>query len=419
MSASASTMAQPEPFWQRIPSIILYPVRGAALVMLVLLAIAAVFRGIPLLGLVVSIMMWLGAYKFAFEILRRTADGHMDSPEVAITVDNGVVWRFLGLQFILGLILGACLLTGSEAIFFGGLALLVFLQPALTMTLAMTGSLGDALSPSNAFAIVARIGWPYLAVVGLLFVIQASAMTAGVWLAAFMPGPVARWLATVLGFWGLFSAFHLMGYLIYQSHEALGFEPNVAQQAAIRSLHAPVSTDTVVAEAEALIVEGRTDEARSLLRGEINTRAVPPEVHDLYRRLLQKTGDTEAVRDHARQYLHRLMLDKQERRALGLLRECLDDDASFVPLDIAHGERLAELARLGGQAQLAVDTLHAMFNAQQRNPDSARWGLQAAMLLLERFDRSGDAKVLLERARARTEDEAVVQKIDAAMALAV
>ena len=89
-----------------------------------------------------------------------------------------------------------------------------------------------------------------------------------------------------------------------------------------------------------------------------------------------------------------------------------------MPLEIAHGERLAEQARFGGQAQLAVDVLHALFNAHPRNPDSARWGLQAAMLLLERFDRGSEAKVLLERARARTEDEAVLQKIDAAMALA-
>jgi hypothetical protein len=45
MSAPAATLATPEPFWQRIPSIILYPVRGAALVMLVMLSIAAVLRG--------------------------------------------------------------------------------------------------------------------------------------------------------------------------------------------------------------------------------------------------------------------------------------------------------------------------------------------------------------------------------------
>lgn len=415
MSAAAS----PEPFWQRIPSIILYPVRGAALVMLVMLAIAAVLRGIPLIGFVISILMWLGAYKFAFEVLRRTADGHMDAPEATINVDDGLVWRFLGLQLILGLVLGVCALIGGQTLFFAGLAVMVFLQPALTMTLAMTESLSEALDPSHALAIVGRVGWPYLAVVGLLFVIQASAMTAGAWLAVFMPASVAGWLAAVLGFWGLFSAFHLMGYLLYQSHEVLGLEPGAVAEAAARSRYARTTdTDTVVAEAEALVLDGRTDEARSLLRGEINTRMVPAEVHELYRRLLQKAGDPEAVRDHARQFLHRLMMDKQERRALGLLRECLDADPAFVPMDPAHAERLAEQARYGGQAQLAIDTLHALFNAHPRDPMSARWGLQAAMLLLERFDRGPDAKALLERARARTEDEAVLQKIDAAMALA-
>jgi hypothetical protein len=208
-----------------------------------------------------------------------------------------------------------------------------------------------------------------------------------------------------------------MGYLIYQSHEALGHVPAAAQLAADRAQRGGPSTDAVVAEAEALVRDGRMDDARALLRSEINTRSVSADVHEMYRRLLQQAGDPVAVREHARHFLHQLMMDKQDRRALGLLRECLDADPAFVPMDPAHGERLAEQARFGGQSQLAVDALHALFNAHPREPESARWGLQAAMLLLERFNRPDDAKVLLERARARTGDEAVLQKIDAAMGL--
>ena len=192
MSATPGAVgAPPEPFWHRIPSIILYPVRGAAAITLIMLAVLAIMRGIPFIGLLLSIAMWVGAYKYAFEILRRTADGDMDAPEVVMSVDSGVVWRFLGLQVILGICLGILLVTGGLKLALIGLAAIVFLQPAMTMLLAMTGSLSEALTPSSAFSVVARIGWPYLAVVGLLFVMQASAFTAGLFLARYMPAIVA------------------------------------------------------------------------------------------------------------------------------------------------------------------------------------------------------------------------------------
>ena len=103
-AAPRATTAPPEPFWQRIPAIILYPVRGAALVTLVMLALLAIFRFIPFIGWLISIAMWLGAYKYGFEILRRSADGDMEPPEVIVTVDSGVVWRFLALQIILAIV---------------------------------------------------------------------------------------------------------------------------------------------------------------------------------------------------------------------------------------------------------------------------------------------------------------------------
>ena len=141
MNAGPRAAMAPEPFWQRIPAIILYPLRGAGLVTLVMFAVLAVARVIPFIGFLIGLAMWLGAYKYAFEILRRSADGDMDPPEVILTVDSGVVWRFLVLQIVLGALVLALILTKSKLLVFGGIALLVFLQPALTMTLAMTGSL--------------------------------------------------------------------------------------------------------------------------------------------------------------------------------------------------------------------------------------------------------------------------------------
>ena len=210
--------------------------------------------------------MWLGAYKYAFEILRRSADGDMDPPEVILTVDSGVVWRFLVLQIVLGTLVLALILTKSKLLVFGGIALLVFLQPALTMTLAMTGSLSSALNPSTAFSIVGRVGWPYLAVVGLLFVIQVSAVTAGAWLGhldAVVRGELAG------------DGPRFLGAVLRVPSDGIPDLPGArctrlrARLAAGRC-HAPdaVAGEAVIAQAEPLIREGRMAEAIALLRTE-------------------------------------------------------------------------------------------------------------------------------------------------------
>jgi hypothetical protein len=93
--------------------------------------------------------MWLGAYKYAFEILRRRRTATWSRPEVIVTVDSGVVWRFLGPAVRARCALRAAAAHAEQTLIYGGLALLVFLQPALTMTLAMTGSLTSALSPRD------------------------------------------------------------------------------------------------------------------------------------------------------------------------------------------------------------------------------------------------------------------------------
>ena len=114
-------------------------------------------------------------------------------------------------------------------------------------------------------------------------------------------------------------------------------------------------------------------------------------------------------------YLNLLMTEKQDRKALGLLREALDANPDFVPMQIEHGEQLAMRAKLSGQGQLALDAWQAMLRADARNPNAPRWAFEAAMVLVEKFGRDAEARVLLERARALSTDAQFVEKIDAAL----
>jgi hypothetical protein len=403
---------EPVPFWHRLRQITLYPVRGAALAMLVGLTAGSLLGYLPVLGFVFSIIVWGSAYKFAFEILRTTADGHMDAPDAMTSVDGGVVWRFIGLQFVMALVFLAALAGGGPVIGIVVLVLIVLMQPGCIMSLAIDGDFGRAIDPTTTFAIMSRVGAPYFAVFALLLVIQASAATAGEWLSTLMPAVLGELALTLFSFWGLFAAFHLMGYLVYQYHDELGYEPerhrNALPQLGNRD-------GDLMQQAETLVRDGRPEAAIELLRAEIRSRSVGLDTHELYRRLLRNGNDPGAADEHARVYLNLLMMEKQERRALGLLREALDANPDFVPLQLEHAEQLAERARMSGQSQLAVDAWLAMLRRHPKEDGAVRWALAAALLMVDRLGRDAEARELLLRARAQGGDAEMIGKIDAAL----
>lgn len=401
----------PEPFWQRLRAITLYPFRGAALASLVALTLASLLGLVPVVGWIISVLVWIGAYKYAFEVLRATADGRMEAPEVVLGVDDGTVTRLILMQLVFIVTVGVAMVFGGPIIGLAVLAFIAFAQPGCVMSLAIDGSLSRALNPSTPLELVGRIGWPYLAVFGLLFVIQASALTASVWLVTWMPPVLADLTVTAVAFWGLFAAFHLMGYLVYQYHDVLGYQPSA--QHGLPGLHSPDAD--LLTETEDHVRAGRLDSALELLRGETRSRAVSLDVHDLYHRLLRQNGDIAALSGHAGEYLNLLMLERQERRALGLLRAVLDVDPDFVPAQVEHARQLAERARLAGQGKLAADLLRALLRAHPRHVDAARWGLDAALLLVERMGSDDEARALLEQASGRCEDPALQEKIEAAL----
>ncbi len=405
------TATAPEPFWQRLRAITLYPLRGPALYSMVALTLCTLLGMLPGIGWILAIVTWLAIYRYSFEILRETAHGRMQSPEHTLGSSDGTVLRLIALMLLLGIfIVVVAVLAGPVAALLA-LLVVVFLQPGCVISLALDGSLRTAANPATSLTLATRIGWPYLAAFGLLFVIQASALTAGRWVHAWLPPIVGDLALTFFSIWGLFAAFHLMGYLVYQYHEALGFEPEGAAEALAR--HDP--DQALLDEAGQYVRDGHADAALDSLRGAIRSRAVGVSVHELYQRLLRSAGRPDQLREHTRQYINRLVMEKQERRALALLREALDSDPDFTPVQQEHAALLAERARLAGQFQLATDALLAMLRAWPRAAEAPQWALQAALLLAERFGRDADARQLLEQALQQCEDEEQQSKLQAAL----
>lgn len=412
-AAARPRSTAPAPFWTRIRAIAAYPLKGGALRSLIGLTVASMFTVFPIAGLVLAVILFFATYKYAFEILRQSADGHLQPPEHSFDIGNGIVFRLIALVcimvFALILVAGltrSALLTGITAI------VLVWMQPGSMIALAMENSLRKALDPLVSLNLARRIGWPYLAAFGLLLVIQVSAATASGWLAAWMPMMFARMAVSAVTIWGLFATFHLLGYLVFQYHEALGYEPSsLAEDDYHRDPDAGL-----LEQAEALVLAGRNQAALEELRAQVRSRAVSLPVHELYHRLLRQDGNRDALLEHARQYIGRMIDARQERPALALAREMLDIDPDFLPPQDQHASVLAQRAQLGGQHALAQDLLLAMLRRWPRAEHAPQWALDAAMLLAERSGRDDEARALLQQALQSCDNQIMRQKLQATLA---
>ena len=86
------------PFWNRLRAISLYALRGDALMTIGLLAVCRLLALLPVAGWIVGIAIWVGVYKYGFEVLRASANGRLDPPVGSMNVDEELGWSALRLQ---------------------------------------------------------------------------------------------------------------------------------------------------------------------------------------------------------------------------------------------------------------------------------------------------------------------------------
>jgi hypothetical protein len=402
------------PFWNRLREITRYPAHMSAMITIVILAIAKLAIFLPF-GRILVLMVSVAMYRYAFECLRATANGYLEPPEIAQSTDGSLGWK----QIWLVLIFMVVSIVGVVA--FGpkvGVALMLFLGiclPGATMTLAMNESLADALNPAQWVAIITRIGWAYLAVVGLCLIILMSQLYAGALAAKILPPFIALIVVGIIANYGLVMTFHLMGYLIYQYHDAVGFEPVPPQM--LRPLGTRDPDQDVLDEAAAFVRDGQPESATELLRGHLRGRGGTAAVHTQYRKLLSLANDRDALLRHGHDYLNILMAQEKDRLALGLVRECKTLDPTFCPTDAGQVTQLAKLAAQGGEAQLALSLLSDFHHRFPKSRDIPQNYLLAAVLLHERMNQDEQARALLTYLKGSYPNDPLMPEIDARLAL--
>jgi hypothetical protein len=363
-----------------------YPLRFDALIYLI--CVAAWNSAMSTLSL--GIVSWLGfvaslgaVIKYSYGALYHTAQGYLEPRETGLNPMSSTV---LGKQYAVFVVVG--LVAAAVEGWFGEAAANVlniaysFCIPASIMALAMTQSFRAAVNPVMWVQLISRIGWPYLLMCVFLLLLSQSAPYVFAAAVSAMP----RWTlvgisSLVVGYF-IIVMFHLMGYVLYQYHEALGYE--VRREFESKKTSGPVSPYAEIErEIDILLFEGKAADAALRLSEISQERALSMPLHERYQKLLHLLNDVPALVEHSGRFITLLLQEGQGKKALDVYRATVEKHADFQPRADSEVDQLAELAE---QQREYAWALRIMDRFAQRFPHSElipKVYLRAARLMCE------------------------------------
>ncbi len=387
-----------QPFWLRIPSFFAYPSQKSVLMVMIGFSVLQIFTFIPGVDWIVALLLWLAAYKYSYEVLVHTAEGHLDPPESRYMAgtDSMGLRQFLLVIGMMLMVQGVWWFTESMIIS-GVFALCLLLAfPAAIITLGMTRSLFAALNPITWISLISRIGGPYFLVFFFLFLMVTSVGSLEAFIApdGELMYVLMRPIFYFLDFYFMVAMFHLMGYMIYQYHEELGVEVTIPYSRPSDRAASPDSP--VISQAKDLVQEGRLAEAVDLVGGQLRSRGGTPELHEHYRKLLLLKKDKRALLEHANQYLP-ILLESVENphKAVDVVAECYKMDPQFSVSYPAYVTTLAEHANRRGMHKLALLLTSGFAKRFPNHPDIPVNYLLAAKILTDRLGEDEKALAIL------------------------
>ncbi|MGZ5061723.1 MAG: tetratricopeptide repeat protein [Usitatibacter sp.] len=399
--STAATARAPPPFWQQLPQVFKYPAHADALVKIFAFSIAVYIAEAFLpMGFIFGRLAWLAFLAYCFGILERTARGHLTAAEVFINDRTDRDYRPILQVVIFIIFMSAAILAGN---FLGPVAgqvalfVVALCIPASIMVLALDERLGSALNPLRLVSTIAGIGLPYLALCAFLFLLLESSEYLADGLDLFLPEWAAEILADVVSMYFMVSMYYLMGYVLYQNHEALGVDVHVdpakAQQALQKS-GGKVEPEILGPETRDLIADGKLDEAASRIEDRMRREWDNNKLHDQYQKLLLLQRAPKAISRHVNEYVPKLMREKKAARAV----EVYETARKVVPdLLITDSTIILPLAAQASELRRDATAFELLKGFDKRFPDSA--DIPGVYMLA--------AKILLEKQN----DFAMAQKI--------
>jgi len=409
-----------EPFWSRMPRIFAYPISAASLILMAVLALATmIFSGPGLFSTLMKGAMWLIVIKYSFESLKATSSGNLKAPPVnsqTISEDFGQVFKqfgiyiaifvaFLWISAKVGPLIGIVFLLGA-----------LFFVPAMIILLVTSGSLINALNPVMFVGLTFRIGWAYLLMYFFLFLLGSAPAYLFQFLIKFLPGELHLLLYGFAESFYTIVSYHLMGYVILQYHDRIGYQVNFEDfKDPNTEDYKPREVDPdedVLREVVPLIQEGKLDEAISIIQKMTIHQGIKGiNLSERYYTLLKMQKRQGDLLEHAVSHLDKLTDKKQKNKALAVFSECRKMEPNFRPAADALF-KLAGWLNESGKTQAAVSLYNLLVKSYPQHPIVPKAYFRIAQLFHDSLMKTDKAKKILNALQMKYPEHEITPHVE-------
>jgi tetratricopeptide (TPR) repeat protein len=411
-----------DPFWKRLPRFFLYPLTFRPLVLMIVLSLAAALltrQGI--IGWLAAVAVWGIALKYAYAILQATAGGDLKAPNLntdALLNHFGPVLKQVGIYIAVFAAAGVVFSHLGRAA--GGLFLFIatLFIPAMVILLVTTESLFQAVNPMMFVRLAMRIGWGYLLMYFFCSILGAAPTVLARHVILHLPGELRLGLFTLIKIYYTFISYHLMGYVILQYHEDIGYQVDFEDFRAAETADdpaMPVADDPetrLLRRVHQLIKDGDHEGARDAIEREIGERGITDAVlSERYYQLLKMTGATDKLNAHGRNHVDLLVRGDRKSAAMDAYLECLSAVPRFSPAP-------ASLFKLGGwlnetgKCKQAIAAFNTLTKVYPDDPLVPKAYFRAAQIFNDRLMNPAKARKILSGLARKFPDHDIIPFVE-------
>ena len=414
-----------DPFWKRLPKIFLYPISMYPLIIITICTIIeSIFNGVGIFSWLFQMAALMVLLKYAFEALKATSSGNLKPPPLTaqtLTQDIHIVLK----QYVIIIAMlaaGFIILLKFQGGIVGVLLLIVFALfcifffPSMIILLVTSGSLFHAINPVMFIGLAFRIGWPYLLMYFFLILLKFAPLAAGSYIIEFFPEALQGFLTNFAVSFYVIVSYHLMGYVILQYHERIGyhveyedFSDPAIEPAAERESD---PDEPVIIAVNPLIQDGKLDEAIALIKQMTQEQGIKGiNLSERYYNLLKMKKRIKEWVEYGDKHLDLLVADNNKSKALQVYAECLKLKPDFLPSADALF-KMGGWLNEGGKTKPALGIYNRLIKQYPQNPIVPKTYFRVAQIFHDRLMNTDKARKMLGALKSRYPEHDIIPHVE-------
>ena len=402
-----------EPFWTRMPKFFTYPLQLHPLLLLVALAaLVTFFSG----SFLVHLFFFVVATKYAYSVLTTTAKGSFQAPSVTFQLINEDIMQVFKQYVVLGILGGLTAFIFGATGPVGGFVFLAFIAvfaPAMLMLLVATNSVLVALNPFKFVPVVTRIGWRYFLMYLFIVLLYGAPAAFFNYFPLALPVALTTFVVVCVQQYYTFIIYHLMGYVLLQYHEEIGYDVDYEyfmEKSMPEEFVEVNEKDRLLNQIGILVQSGRHEDALKLLYDETKGSFTDVDLSERFLNLLKMVQKEEGMQKHAKAHLDLLVKQNKKKKAVETYTEYFEGKKmqDITPDSLI---KVAKWLTERNQPEKALPCYVSFVETNKNHPALPEAYFSLARLLHERIGNTPKAKQIVQALLSTYPDHELIPEI--------